>query len=110
VNYVYESNDLTWTRQTWPQWQAHAAWIMSQINSTTGLPSLEGLLFLGGENCDSGINYALLKALNRIAVVATAIGDTKPQRHHFQLRSTSTYGMQSSEHTPCPSTIQMTST
>ncbi|KUJ10549.1 glycoside hydrolase family 78 protein [Mollisia scopiformis] len=75
TNYVIQSNDLAWTVKTWPQWQLQAEWILSQINSTNGLLSFEDA-FLGGANGGSAINCALLKALNRVAFVANAIGDT----------------------------------
>lgn len=77
TDYVSQSNDLNWTRETWSKWQLQVDWLLSQINSTTGLLSLTGFAFLGPTNGGSAISCALLEALNNVALVATAINDAQ---------------------------------
>ncbi|CZR62695.1 related to alpha-L-rhamnosidase A [Phialocephala subalpina] len=88
TDYVSQSNDLSWTRATWPKWQLQVNWLLSQINSTTGLLSMTGFAILGPTNGGSAISCALLEALNNVALVATALNDTRSAAK-YQTASTS---------------------
>ncbi|KAF8861031.1 hypothetical protein BDZ45DRAFT_687865 [Acephala macrosclerotiorum] len=68
--------------------QLQVDWLLSQINSTTGLLSLTGFAFLGPTNGGSAISCALLEALKNVALVATAISDTRSVAK-YQAASTS---------------------
>ncbi|KAH8588304.1 Six-hairpin glycosidase-like protein [Bisporella sp. PMI_857] len=86
ANYVYQSRDLDFARQTWSKWQLQINWILSQIKPATGLLSLVGA-FLGPANGGSAINCALVQALHMAADVATSISDIKSAS---QYRATAT--------------------
>ncbi|KAH9215467.1 glycoside hydrolase family 78 protein [Leptodontidium sp. 2 PMI_412] len=82
TNYIALSNDLDYARTTWPQWQLQIEWILSQINSSTGLLTL-GNAFLGPAIGGSAVNCAFVQALNISAQVATAINDTQSASQYF---------------------------
>ena len=87
ANYISTSNDLSFARESWSQWQLLTSWILNQIDSTTGLLSLFGG-FLGPASGGSAINCALVQALNGIAHVATAINDSASASHYHIAAST----------------------
>jgi hypothetical protein len=82
TNYITLSNDLDYARTTWSQWQLQIKWILSQINSATGLLVL-GNAFLGPAASGSAVNCALVQALSVSAQVATAINDTQSASQYF---------------------------
>jgi len=74
AHYVRRSNDLEFVHETWSQWQRPVEWLVSNINSTTGLLSVFQA-FLGPSNGGSAINCAFVEALKKLVDVATAVGD-----------------------------------
>ncbi|KAH7317833.1 glycoside hydrolase family 78 protein [Rhexocercosporidium sp. MPI-PUGE-AT-0058] len=74
TDYVSQSNDLTWAHKTWAKWQLQTDWILSKLNSTTGLLSFSSA-FLGPASGGSAVSCALLETLNNLQVVASAIDD-----------------------------------
>lgn len=81
--YIRLANDLAFARKTWPNWRANLEWVLSNVNSTTGLLQLlSGFL---GPGDGSAVNCALVEALKGMSDTATAIGESSDAARYSEL-------------------------
>jgi hypothetical protein len=73
--HVRAHNDLNWANSTWSGWKVTANWLLGKINETDGLIYVNSA-FLGGASGGSAVSCAAVQALNGLADVASALGDT----------------------------------
>ncbi|KAF5976847.1 alpha-L-rhamnosidase A [Fusarium bulbicola] len=73
AHYIRQTNDLQYARKTWAQWEKQLSWLVSNINSTSGLADF-GFTFLGAAQGGSLGSCATVETLNAAADIAEAIG------------------------------------
>ncbi|KAF5538749.1 alpha-L-rhamnosidase A [Fusarium mexicanum] len=73
AHYIRQTNDLHYARKTWAQWEKQLSWLVSNINSTSGLADF-GFTFLGAAQGGSLGSCATVETLNAAADIAEAIG------------------------------------
>lgn len=73
-SYIRSSNDLDFLTETWSSWSLLIDWVVSKIDSDTGLVSLI-IAFLGGPSGGSAVSCAAVQALYELAELASAIGE-----------------------------------
>ena len=77
VSYMEYSNDIDFARQHWASWKLAVGWLVSCRSNSTGLIDLSAFeaTFLGPTS-GSAVNTASVEAIEGMASVAQAVGDT----------------------------------
>ncbi|KAK5952291.1 hypothetical protein OHC33_006764 [Knufia fluminis] len=79
TGYFELTGDIDFAQQLWPGFQKQTSWLISQINTTTGLAEISGFT---GPASGTATSAMLVQALNEAATVATALNDTASAKNY----------------------------
>lgn len=72
TGYYDLTGDLAFAQQLWPGFRKQVSWLLSQINTTTGLADISGFI---GPSSGTATSASLVQALNDAGRIAEAVGD-----------------------------------